>query len=346
MHRPFSALPLSTRRPLTSPTPQTQYGNLLRLQPPGASPLLLPANEHKQLVVIDFEYAGANPRGLEFANHFSEWCYNYHAPPGRAHACNARAYPHPAEQRRFLHAYAQHRPPGLASTAAAATLPMGAPASASSVSIFALDARAPGSGGGGPGEGKAEDADAEERRREEALRREVEALAREARRWRVACSAQWVAWGIVQAKVPGMEAGLAARRARLDGEHGKKSHWHGRRLPHRHGHRHGHPRAGRGPEASAEAAAGPPDGSAGAEPAPDDPDAEGPGGDGEPDAADAAALGEVPHDHETADDAGFDYLAYARDRALFFWGDMLELGLVRADELPPDVVEEAKRVPY
>jgi thiamine kinase-like enzyme len=32
--------------------------------------LLLPANEHKQLIVIDFEYASANPPALEFANHF------------------------------------------------------------------------------------------------------------------------------------------------------------------------------------------------------------------------------------------------------------------------------------
>lgn len=49
---------------------QTQYGNLLRMEPKGESPLLIPANEHKQLVVIDFEYANANVPGLEFANHF------------------------------------------------------------------------------------------------------------------------------------------------------------------------------------------------------------------------------------------------------------------------------------
>ena len=51
-------------------TIQTQYGNLLRIEPPGESPLLLPANVHKQLVVIDFEYANANVPGHEFANHF------------------------------------------------------------------------------------------------------------------------------------------------------------------------------------------------------------------------------------------------------------------------------------
>jgi thiamine kinase-like enzyme len=40
------------------------------MTPSGESPLLLPANEHKQLVVIDFEYSNANVPGLEFANHF------------------------------------------------------------------------------------------------------------------------------------------------------------------------------------------------------------------------------------------------------------------------------------
>jgi thiamine kinase-like enzyme len=42
--------------------------------PSGESPLLLPANQHKQLVVIDFEYANANLPGLEFANHFVSYC--------------------------------------------------------------------------------------------------------------------------------------------------------------------------------------------------------------------------------------------------------------------------------
>lgn len=49
---------------------QTQYGNILRMTPSGESPLLLPANEHKQLIVIDFEYSNADLPGYEFANHF------------------------------------------------------------------------------------------------------------------------------------------------------------------------------------------------------------------------------------------------------------------------------------
>lgn len=40
------------------------------MEPSSESPLLRPENEHKQLVVIDFEYASANTPGFEFANHF------------------------------------------------------------------------------------------------------------------------------------------------------------------------------------------------------------------------------------------------------------------------------------
>ena len=42
----------------------TQYGNILRMVPTSESPLLLPANSHKQLIVIDFEYSNANLPGL------------------------------------------------------------------------------------------------------------------------------------------------------------------------------------------------------------------------------------------------------------------------------------------
>ena len=83
--------------------------------PSGESPLLLPQNNHKQLVVIDFEYANANMRGLEFANHFTEWCYNYHSPV-KPYACNTDVYPTPEEQDRFVRAYVQHQTPFAASS--------------------------------------------------------------------------------------------------------------------------------------------------------------------------------------------------------------------------------------
>jgi choline kinase len=42
----------------------------------------------------------------------------------------------------------------------------------------------------------------------------------------------------------------------------------------------------------------------------------------------------------------FDYLGYARDRALFFWGDLIHLGVLKPEELPVEVQEQMKVVPY
>lgn len=42
----------------------------------------------------------------------------------------------------------------------------------------------------------------------------------------------------------------------------------------------------------------------------------------------------------------FDYLAYARERAMFFWGDVLQMGLVEKEELPEELRERAKIVEY
>ena len=44
----------------------------------------------------------------------------------------------------------------------------------------------------------------EERRTEEEREGKIAALLEETRLWRTANSAQWVAWGIVQAKIPGL----------------------------------------------------------------------------------------------------------------------------------------------
>src|SRR5438034_7227720 len=116
---------------------QTQYGNLLRLEPSGESPLLHPANEHRQLIVIDFEYASPNTPGLEFANHFTEWCYNYHD-ADKAFQCNTTAYPTPDEQHRFIRSYVMHRPQYAA--AASATPQMEA-REKTNIPDFVLDAR-------------------------------------------------------------------------------------------------------------------------------------------------------------------------------------------------------------
>ncbi|RYO89466.1 hypothetical protein DL766_009542 [Monosporascus sp. MC13-8B] len=191
----------------------TQYGNILRVRPDDTiSPLMQPNYEHKQLVVIDFEYAAANMRGLEFANHFTEWGYNYHN-EREPHAFNPSMYPKPDEQRRFIKAYVEHRPEyahpaaltpnltPLSTPQIAPTTPSLNPTTSgpsSSIVEFMLDARVP------PGGWREE-----EKRREDQVDQQVTELMEETRLWRIANSAQWVAWGILQAKIPGYDAETA-----------------------------------------------------------------------------------------------------------------------------------------
>ncbi|KAI1099586.1 kinase-like protein [Jackrogersella minutella] len=263
----------------------TQYGNILRVRPDDKkSPLLQPNYEHKQLVVIDFEYSAANTRGLEFANHFTEWCYNYHdevAP----FACNTALYPTPEEQCRFIKAYANHRPefphPGASTPnltpLATPTLQPSTPGlsatslgSTSSIKEFMLDSRAP------PGGWKEE-----ERKKELEVDAQVEALMEETRIWRVANSAQWVAWGVMQANIPGLDEDSTT-------------------------------------PTSTTAASTAED----VEPMP------------------------LTAEEEDAEAAEFDYLAYAQDRAMFFLGDCIRMGLLREEELPEHVRGMVKYVDY
>lgn len=254
------------------------------------SPLLLPANSHKQLIVIDFEYASANTPGLEFANHFTEWCYNYHDASG-SHKCRTEKYPTPIEQRNFIKSYVNHRPQF---NARASATPKLAPREASLASIkdFMLDSRTPGMNTTNS------NYDAEETSRLNAINDEVELLVKESRLWRVANSAQWVAWGIVQAKVPGMvedEEPSAELKC-------------------------GHQHEDKRPEGLvAEIIAH--DGT-------------------------EADIREAQRREEADGEDEFDYLAYARERALFFWGDCVELGLIKEDELPVAIRSELKIVQH
>ncbi|GAB0134803.1 hypothetical protein EsDP_00003159 [Epichloe bromicola] len=245
----------------------TQYGNILRIRPDDEkSPLLQPANKHKQLIVIDFEYAAANVPGLEFANHFTEWTYNYHDPIS-PYACHHERYPAPEEQRRFIKAYVDHRPKFPAASATPRLVPqdsgsstpsLNPVASSSSIVDFMLDARVPPGGWS-----------AAERAREEQSDLQVRELMEEARLWRPGNSAMWVAWGIVQAKIPGLDAN------------------------------------------------------------------------NEP-ASEADIL-------KTEQDIGpdeFDYLRYAQERAMFFWGDCVQLGLAKPEDLPEKLRSRIKIVEY
>jgi choline kinase len=279
----------------------TQYGNILRMVPTGESPLLLPANSHKQLIVIDFEYSNANLPGLEFANHFTEWCYNYHDEK-KPYAINTSYYPTPEEQDRFIRAYIRHRPqfnistpkmrPQSPPTTEEATA--GPRRTTSSISNFMLDARQPGTPGTPTTAIPSESAE------KAAEDTEVARLLHETRLWRLANTAQWVAWGIVQAKVPGMpdfsgEASAAAPASEPLLEN-----------------------AGR--EALAE----------------------------QTETAEALARTQTASTAEDDEehDEEFDYLGYAQHRAMFFWGDMLQLGLVREEDVPEELRARVKVVPY
>ncbi|KAJ8659085.1 hypothetical protein O0I10_005123 [Lichtheimia ornata] len=84
---------LKNTSPIVFAHNDVQYGNVLRLK-----------GTANTLVLVDFEYAGYNPRGYDIANHFIEWTYNYHGDTP-ALMC-PDAFPSTAQQIRFLKEYA------------------------------------------------------------------------------------------------------------------------------------------------------------------------------------------------------------------------------------------------
>lgn len=288
--------------------------------------MLTPANEHKQLVVIDFEYASANVPGLEFANHFvldpmqilgsranfyqTEWCYNYHDPK-KSHILDHTRYPALDEQKRFLNAYVQHRPRLQQASSKVATATT--PGPSSSISSFMLDSRGP------PAQYKEDEA-----RREEATETEVNRLLHQTRLWRIANSAQWVAWGIVQAKVPEVDDALAA------GHEWEVPRSNATSSTHEQGNV---TLLASDPLTSGITAAA----------------CDGHGWQPENPVTEGLAEGvNALHDDEDDEKEGeeFDYLAYAQERAMFFWGDVLQLGIVKREDLPAGLFEKVKTVEY
>jgi choline kinase len=271
--------------------------------PSGESPLLHPSNTHRQLVVIDFEYASANPPGMEFANHFTEWCYNYHHPT-QSYACNTAAYPTPQEQHRFIRSYVMHRPQYNPSASATPKLA----AKEGSIEAFRLDSRGASQ--------QTQDYAAEERAREEAAEVDIQHLLRETQMWRLANSAQWIAWGIVQAKVPELDdmpkdSKTAAILDKIKTSVQEKLH--------------------------------PPSDPVDAEvkALQEDAKADRPEG-----SVQEAEHDKVKVEAEEEDHEDFDYLTYAQDRAMFFWGDALQMGLVAEEELPEGMRQHIKFVKY
>jgi choline kinase len=117
---------------------------------------------------------------------------------------------------------------------------------------------------------------------EETSEAEIQQYMRQTRLWRVANSAQWVAWGIVQAKVAALEEEEAAQAAAANASSAGESN------------------------------------------------------------TNLSASQEVQRIIEEAEESEFDYLAYSQDRALFFWADVLSLGLIRENELPDELLEVVK----
>ncbi|KAK7468644.1 hypothetical protein VKT23_003148 [Stygiomarasmius scandens] len=78
-----------------------QYGNLLRL-----SELKEGTPAHRQIIVVDFEYAAPNPASFDIANHFHEWTANYDS--ATPHLLDESLYPTYGERRNFFLAYLEH----------------------------------------------------------------------------------------------------------------------------------------------------------------------------------------------------------------------------------------------
>lgn len=147
----------------------------------------------------------------------------------------------------------------------------------------------------------------EERKREEEVEKEVDRLMVETRWWRVANSAQWVAWGIVQANVPELDEEDAAKKVSTDssviatpGSEGPES-------------------TDGGPKAQVDGAEG--------------------------------STEEIKQ--ETDENANveegeeeFDYITYAQERAMFFWGDCVDLGIAKKEDLPENLRERIKVIGY
>ena len=236
----------------------------------------------------------------------TEWCYDYHDPE-KSYSLQHDRYPTPDEQKRFLKAYVQHRPHFSRSfpNSASATKP----GQSSSISSFMLDNRSP------PAQCQEDEA-----RREEATEAEVERLMRQTRLWRVANSAQWVAWGIVQAKIPSTDESSANRQAQgtPTADNADIAHEEGTMTP-------------RASDSQM------------TETIPAVQDAL--ERNSENLKSEGHAKGDNPPE-EAEEEEEFDYLAYAQERAMFFWGDVLQLGIVKEEDLPADLFAKVKTVEY
>jgi choline kinase len=188
------------------------------------------------------------------------------------------------------------------------TTALAATAAPNTISAFMLDSRAP------PAEKYSEQEAQRERQTEEEARR----LMAETKLWRLANSAMWVAWGIVQAHVPGLpDYDAEAKRGNANEAAAELE----------------SATAGMRTETAAEEEVEKNSGIVSQEKGNT--------------AVDANATAEQDTDiFKSQDEEEFDYLAYAQDRAMFLWGDAIRLGMVKAEELPESVRQRIKMVEY
>lgn len=190
-----------------------------------------------------------------------------------------------------------------------------------SISEFLLDSRTPGGtggvgGGGVEASGYAED----EARRERDTERRVDELLKEVRIWRVANSAQWVAWGIVQAKVPELDGPVDG--AAEDGISSPLTTA-----------TDSSPAAAQGTQISTT-------------PTQETPNPLAPLEKTQSQVIPPPEQADQQQQQDAEQEAEFDYLAYAQERALFFWGDVVSLGLVKREELPEGIRGRIKVVDF
>lgn len=136
---------------------------------------------------------------------------------------------------------------------------------------------------------------------EDEIEAEITGLMHETRLWRLANSAQWVAWGIVQAHIPGME------KLSISGPASGNTSQSATPRPSPHPAPQAQPPVQLEPNEATDPLS--------------------------PEAEQAAEDLADKRPEEDVEDEGFDYLSYARERALFFWGDALQFGFVTEDEL-------------
>ena len=284
--------------------------------------------------------------GLEFANHFTEWCYNYYDPEA-PYALSHALYPSVAEQERFIKAYLGHGPGVSNSKASEATSNLsgsgneastGAGGVAASLAAFTLDARM-------PFKDRGRDSDRDKDRMvhpqntrtrasssssatstlnnstniedlDQDINAATQTLMRETRLWRPANTAQWVAWGIVQATIPELAN---------DDEPDY--------------HQAGKLERGFGPELEPEYPA-----EIDATTIVEVNKSETVTGTTENSTPAMAAAAATAAEAAAACVTDFDYLSYARDRALLFWGDLAKFGIIDEKDLPVDVRRRLKDV--